>query len=161
MILRSRWRVLDWRYDVALALQHGVHQARMPVHEVFDAFLVFQLFKVRFKNLFRYGTKLFDFVGSGAIDQRNGLGKVVVFPRFTMRGLILELGYGDVAESVDLILDGHSEDFDVSAEEILRFGWWSGVVVDGREMVPILLPYPQLSDSFTDYHCLVHCWELC
>ena len=51
------------------------------------------------------------------------MGQVIVLPNFTVSHLVRELGCGEVAEAVDLVFDGHGEDFDVADEEILWFGW--------------------------------------
>lgn len=51
-------------------------------------------------------------------------GKSSFFPSFTLFRLVPELGCGEVAETFDLVFDGHGEDFDVSEEEVLRFRWW-------------------------------------
>ena len=119
------------RRGVALALQQSENEVQMLVHESLDAVLMLELFKMRVEDLLRKDTELGDCVGRRAVDHGDSLGKVVVFPRFTLRRFVLELRCGEVAEAVDRIFNGHGEDFDVPQEEVLR--------LVGRGSAPLLI----------------------
>lgn len=108
------------RRGVALALQQSENEVQMLVHESLDAVFMLEFFKMRVEDLLRKGTELGDCVGRRAVDHGDSLGKVVVFPRFTLRRLVLEFRCGEVAEAVDGIFNGHGEDFDVPQKEVLR-----------------------------------------